>query len=82
MEKITENKKCYGCTACYSICPKKAIEMVEDEKGFKHPVINNKKCINCGLCKKNCPANYDLDQFVSDNNLPKIYLFEADSVNV
>lgn len=73
MEKITENKKCYGCTACYSICPKKAIEMVEDEKGFKHPVINNKKCINCGLCKKNCPANYGLDQFVSDNNLPKIY---------
>ena len=33
-----ENKnECCGCTACYSICPKSAIQMVEDEEGFLYP---------------------------------------------
>lgn len=45
---------CNGCSACMSICPKSAIEMKEDKKGFRYPVVNEKKCINCGLCKKTC----------------------------
>ena len=55
MEKIIDNNKCCGCHACFNACPKDAIEMVEDEKGFKYPTINQNKCINCGLCKKVCP---------------------------
>ena len=31
---------CCGCTACYAICPKSAIEMKEDEEGFEYPQIN------------------------------------------
>ena len=27
-------EECCGCTACYAICPKEAISMVEDEEGF------------------------------------------------
>ena len=38
---ILYNRKeeCCGCTACYAICPKEAISMVEDEEGFEYPVI-------------------------------------------
>lgn len=56
MEEIVSRKKCSGCTACMSICPKHAISMIEDNNGFKYPTINNNKCINCGLCKKTCPV--------------------------
>lgn len=30
---------CCGCSACYAICPKSAIKMVEDEEGFEYPLI-------------------------------------------
>ncbi len=56
MEQVLEKNKCTGCTACMTICPKGAIEMKEDNDGFKYPVINQDKCINCGLCKKTCPV--------------------------
>lgn len=55
MDKICENNLCTGCTACYSICPKNAITMIENEEGFKYPVIDNAKCIDCQMCKKTCP---------------------------
>ncbi len=55
MINIEEKSNCCGCQACYNICPKNAIEMVEDEKGFKYPRVDNEKCINCGLCEKVCP---------------------------
>lgn len=55
MIEIQEKNKCCGCYACYNICPKSAIEMVEDEKGFKYPKVNKERCINCGLCDKVCP---------------------------
>lgn len=55
MIEITDKRKCCGCEACANICPKKCIEMLEDEEGFRYPVVNKKECINCGLCKKVCP---------------------------
>ena len=59
MEKITPvlfNKKseCMSCSACYSICPKRAITMVSDNEGFLYPVIDKVACINCKLCIKVC----------------------------
>ena len=56
MENIIDKKLCTGCTACLSICPKKAISFKEDSDGFKYPVIDKDKCIDCGLCKKKCPV--------------------------
>lgn len=56
MDKIVENNKCTGCTACMSVCPKNAINMITSEDGFKYPVIDQDKCIDCGLCKKICPV--------------------------
>ena len=45
---------CCGCTACASICPRKAINMVNDFKGFKYPLVDNGLCVNCGLCVNVC----------------------------
>lgn len=56
MEEVLEKNKCTGCTACMTICPKGAIEMIEGNDGFNYPVIVQDKCIDCGLCKKTCPV--------------------------
>lgn len=69
MIDIKEKDKCCGCYACYNICPKKAIEMKVDEKGFKYPFVNKDKCINCGLCEKVCPI---INKTKIDNE-PKAY---------
>ena len=55
MINIKNKQECCGCTACYNICPKNAIEMVVDEEGFKYPKIDKDKCIGCNLCSKVCP---------------------------
>ena len=56
MIELIQKNRCTGCTACLSICPKKAISFKEDSDGFKYPVIDKDKCIDCGLCKKKCPV--------------------------
>lgn len=48
-------EECCGCTACYAICIKEAIEMKEDKEGFLYPYIHQNKCIGCGMCLKVCP---------------------------
>ena len=55
MIEIKEKNKCCGCHACYNVCPVNAIEMIEDEKGFKYPKVDKDKCIKCGMCEKVCP---------------------------
>lgn len=52
---FVRKEECCGCTACYAICPKNAISMVEDEEGFLYPIIENEECIMCGQCIKVCP---------------------------
>ncbi len=47
---------CTACHACFSICPKSAIEMGANNEGFLYPKIDGEKCIKCGLCEKVCPA--------------------------
>ncbi len=69
MINIEDKSKCCGCHACFNVCPKNAIEMKEDEKGFKYPIVDNKKCINCGLCEKVCPI-IKKDKI---ENMPKAY---------
>lgn len=46
---------CCGCTACYAICPRQNITMVEDEEGFYYPSIDTAKCVKCQLCVSVCP---------------------------
>ncbi|WP_195231553.1 NADH-quinone oxidoreductase subunit I [Coprococcus comes] len=56
MIEITEKTKCCGCTACYNVCPKRAITMEADEEGFLYPRVDLSKCVNCGICNKVCPV--------------------------
>lgn len=56
---VEKKESCCGCSACYAICPKRAITMVEDEKGFLYPHINAEVCVGCGLCIKVCPIKKD-----------------------
>lgn len=61
IQLVTQKEKCCGCTACYSVCPKSAIEMKSDEEGFLYPSIRNDLCIECGLCKKVCAFQNDTE---------------------
>ena len=47
---------CTGCEACSNVCPKKAICMREDIRGFFYPQIQENICINCNKCKEVCPV--------------------------
>ena len=73
MIEIKNKTNCCGCYACYNICPKNAIEMKEDEKGFKYPVIDKDKCINCGLCEKICPILNKKNEIENDINVYACY---------
>ena len=55
MIQIRDKHDCCGCTACASICGKKAIEMCPDEEGFLYPICNLSLCTNCHLCERVCP---------------------------
>lgn len=58
MKQVYTNKaQCCGCTACYAMCPREAIQMLPDSEGFLYPSIDETKCINCGLCQKVCDFN-------------------------
>lgn len=56
MKQVCETDSCYGCCACYNVCPKKAISLDRDDYRNLTPFIDEKDCIDCGLCQKVCPA--------------------------
>ncbi len=79
--KISQDRSlCTGCSACYSICPVKAISMKENEEGFLYPSVDYSKCIKCGKCISICPtinhklSNNDesVDVYVAYNTDEKI----------
>lgn len=55
----SKKEECCGCTACYAVCPKDAITMVQDEEGFEYPVVNEKKCVFCYQCLRVCPIKHN-----------------------
>ena len=57
-------EECCGCTACVAICPKQAINMIEDSEGFYYPSIDKKLCVCCYQCIKVCPIK-EAKNFVS-----------------
>lgn len=54
MINITKKEKCTGCSACFDICPTKAISLITDIEGFWYPEVNLELCTDCGLCEKTC----------------------------
>lgn len=58
MVEIKDKEDCCGCSACYSICPKSCIRMVEDQEGCLYPVVDKDACIGCSLCENVCPVTH------------------------
>lgn len=67
---LCSSQDCTACATCMQSCPKKAIKMLPDEKGFLYPYVDKDICIQCHLCEKKCPI---LNKERSLNALPKIY---------
>lgn len=64
---IPKKESCCGCTACMSICPKDAIDMVDDYEGFEYPKIDYAKCIGCHACENICAFQ---NGFEEKNKMP------------
>lgn len=78
MIKILDNMNCCGCSACYSICPHDAIDMLCDEQGFLYPKVREKDCVQCGLCNKICPyENFNRPHKDLEKTFVGIYLNET-----
>jgi acetyltransferase-like isoleucine patch superfamily enzyme/coenzyme F420-reducing hydrogenase beta subunit len=55
MINIIRKEDCTGCSACFDVCPTKAIKLETDIEGFWYPKVDLDLCIDCGLCDKTCP---------------------------
>lgn len=60
-ELYSSHDRCCGCTACYSICPAKAISMRPDEEGFLYPVVDAERCMRCYKCISVCDYQISLE---------------------
>lgn len=69
MPELANEKKCTGCTACYSICTKNCITMQEDKYGFPYPRIDSTKCIECKLCETVCPVLHNSTGQLSEHTV-------------
>lgn len=58
---VPDPVKCSGCGACLAVCPRRAIEMRENQTGCKYPVIDEAACVGCGQCTAICPYQADGD---------------------
>lgn len=77
---IEENKiHCCGCGTCSLICPKQAINMIKDEKGFFYPIINKSICIDCGQCVSKCAF---LKHSNNKNTISEVYALQHKSKDV
>ncbi|MGI6039126.1 MAG: 4Fe-4S binding protein [Clostridiales bacterium] len=60
MARVTfEKDKCKGCGLCIEACPKKILQLSEDEINLRgyYPamIIDQDKCIACSFCAIMCP---------------------------
>lgn len=60
MKTVCNIDQCAGCMACIDICPKQAIDIVDNLKSY-NAIINEKKCINCNACHKVCQNNNSVE---------------------
>jgi len=74
-----DKNNCCGCRACEHICPKNAIQMNEDIKGFKYPKIDHSLCNKCGLCDTICAFN---NNYRNHGDNPTVYAVKNKDENI
>lgn len=57
---------CSNCGACFTVCPKSAINFETTLLGRMYAKVNDDLCVNCGKCIKACPS-------IDANKLSKKY---------
>lgn len=68
---LNRDALCMGCGLCELNCPSGAIQMKENDYGYKKPYINKELCVECNKCIYECPVYVDNSQNVN----PKTYAF-------
>lgn len=61
---------CCGCLECVVVCPKNAIKVKTDEKGFVYPFVENDQCAECSICEQRCDFK---NRTVYDTETKKVY---------
>ena len=78
--QIFEKKSdCCGCGACQAICPKNAIEMIEDEYGFVYPKLISLLIVACTIAAKSTLPYDDcsLEYVASEIRIPAVFFTKA-----
>lgn len=57
-----KEENCCGCGACEAICPKGAIIMEMNLRGFYYPRIDIDRCVGCEACIHVCSFNNQKEQ--------------------
>jgi len=78
MIDIINKKDCTGCGACFNACPKQAISMKSDSKGFLYPEVEKSSCIECKICINKCPV---VNQNVISSNYLEPLVFASWSLD-
>lgn len=76
---VNNKSECCGCSACYSICPNKAITMQQDDEGFLYPKIDFDKCIGCKKCINVCAFKNRIKKY--SINRPEFYAVKIKNDN-
>lgn len=59
-KKLCAQDECTLCMACVNSCPRDAIYIKTDNRGFECLEIDDELCINCGVCTMVCNKRYEV----------------------
>ncbi|MDD4969982.1 MAG: Coenzyme F420 hydrogenase/dehydrogenase, beta subunit C-terminal domain [Paludibacter sp.] len=76
MIDIIRKEDCTGCSACFDICPTKAIRLETDIEGFWYPKVDIDLCVDCDLCDDTC-AELHMDELKNDGTTTTPTVFAA-----
>lgn len=75
IDSVVKEGKCTGCYSCKDACVLGAIELMENEDGFREAKVNEELCVKCGKCEQACPVLCKEERNAFDT---KSYAFRAD----
>lgn len=61
-KKLCDQSECTLCMACVNSCPRNAITIKVDERGFEYLSVEEELCINCGACEAVCERRSAVDR--------------------